>query len=68
LVIALRPQTPKLIRGGWSHCTDTSEPVPARAKLGVKWGSEGVRLKSGEAERGWWTMLYKILINGTDLE
>jgi hypothetical protein len=27
LVIALRPQTPKHIRGGWSHSTDTSEPV-----------------------------------------
>jgi hypothetical protein len=27
LAIALRPQTPKHIRGGWSHYTDTSEPV-----------------------------------------
>jgi hypothetical protein len=27
LVIALRPQTPEHIRGGWSHYTDTSEPV-----------------------------------------
>jgi hypothetical protein len=27
LVIALRPQTPKHIRCGWSHYTDTSEPV-----------------------------------------
>jgi hypothetical protein len=27
LVIALRPQTPKHIRGGWSHYTDTSESV-----------------------------------------
>jgi hypothetical protein len=27
LVIALRPQTSKHIRGGWSHYTDTSEPV-----------------------------------------
>jgi hypothetical protein len=27
LVFALRPQTPKHIRGGWSHYTDTSEPV-----------------------------------------
>jgi hypothetical protein len=27
LVIALRPQSPKHIRGGWSHYTDTSEPV-----------------------------------------
>jgi hypothetical protein len=24
---ALRPQTPQRIRGGWSHYTDTSEPV-----------------------------------------
>jgi hypothetical protein len=27
LVIALRPQTPKHIRGGWSQYTDTSEPI-----------------------------------------
>jgi hypothetical protein len=27
LIIALRPQTPKHNRGGWSHYTDTSEPV-----------------------------------------
>jgi hypothetical protein len=27
LVIALRPQTPKHMRGGGSHYTDTSEPV-----------------------------------------
>jgi hypothetical protein len=27
LVIALRPQAPKHIRGGWSHYTDTSEPI-----------------------------------------
>jgi hypothetical protein len=27
LVIALCPQTPKHMRGGWSHYTDTSEPV-----------------------------------------
>jgi hypothetical protein len=27
LDIALRPQTTKHIRGGWSHYTDTSEPV-----------------------------------------
>jgi hypothetical protein len=27
LVIVLRPQTPKHIRGGWSHYTDTSKPV-----------------------------------------
>jgi hypothetical protein len=27
LVIALRPQTPKHIRGGWSQYTDTSKPV-----------------------------------------
>jgi hypothetical protein len=33
LVFALRPQTPKHIRGGWSHYTDTSEPVDG----GVLW-------------------------------
>jgi hypothetical protein len=33
LVVALRPQTPKHIRGGWSHYTDTSEPVDG----GVLW-------------------------------
>jgi hypothetical protein len=27
LVIALRPQTPMHIKGGWPHYTDTSEPV-----------------------------------------
>jgi hypothetical protein len=27
LVIAVRPQTPKQIKGGWSHYTDTSKPV-----------------------------------------
>jgi hypothetical protein len=27
LVIPLRPQTPKHIRGGWSHYADTSKPV-----------------------------------------
>jgi hypothetical protein len=27
LVIALRPETLKHIRGDWSHYTDTSEPV-----------------------------------------
>jgi hypothetical protein len=27
LVIALRPQTPKHIKDGWSHFTDTNEPV-----------------------------------------
>jgi hypothetical protein len=26
-VIALRPQTPKHTRGGWSYYTDASEPV-----------------------------------------
>jgi hypothetical protein len=33
LVIALRPQTPKHIRGGWSHYTDTSEPVDGGVQL-----------------------------------
>jgi hypothetical protein len=27
LVIALCPQTSRHVRGGWSHYTDTSEPV-----------------------------------------
>jgi hypothetical protein len=26
-MVALRPHTPKQTRGGWSHYTDTSEPV-----------------------------------------
>jgi hypothetical protein len=26
-MVTLRPQTPKHIRGGWSHYTETSEPV-----------------------------------------
>jgi hypothetical protein len=26
-MVALHPHTPKHIRGGWSHYTDTSEPV-----------------------------------------
>jgi hypothetical protein len=26
-MVALRPHTPKHIRGGWSHYTDTSEQV-----------------------------------------
>jgi hypothetical protein len=30
LVIALQPQTPKHIRGGWSRYTDTSEPVDGK--------------------------------------
>jgi hypothetical protein len=33
LVIALRPQTLKDIRGGWSHYTDTSEPVEFKEKV-----------------------------------
>jgi hypothetical protein len=33
LVFALRPQTPKHIRGGWSHYTDTSEPVDRGVQL-----------------------------------
>jgi hypothetical protein len=35
LVVALRPHTPKHIRGGWSHYTDTSEPVDGRVGLGT---------------------------------
>jgi hypothetical protein len=33
LVFALRPQTPKHIRGGWSHYTDTSEPIDGGVQL-----------------------------------
>jgi hypothetical protein len=33
LVFALRPQTPKHIRGGWSQYTDTSEPVDGGVQL-----------------------------------
>jgi hypothetical protein len=33
LVVALRPHTPKHIRGGWSHYTDTSEPVDGGVQL-----------------------------------
>jgi hypothetical protein len=33
LVFALRPQLPKHIRGGWSHYTDTSEPVDGGVQL-----------------------------------
>jgi hypothetical protein len=36
LVIALRPQTPKHIRGGWSHYTDTSEPVDGNSNGRLK--------------------------------
>jgi hypothetical protein len=36
LVIALRPQTPKHIRFGWSHYSDTANqlmPIPRQTKL-----------------------------------
>jgi hypothetical protein len=33
LVVALPPQRPKHIRGGWSHYTDTSEPVDGGVQL-----------------------------------
>jgi hypothetical protein len=35
LVIALCPQNPKHIRGGWSHYTDTSEPVDGNGAQNV---------------------------------
>jgi hypothetical protein len=35
LVITLRPQTLKHIRGGWSHDTDTSEPVDGNGDLSI---------------------------------
>jgi hypothetical protein len=34
------PQTPKHIRGGWSHYTDTSELVDTRTILSVKMDRE----------------------------
>jgi hypothetical protein len=38
LVIALRPRTPKHIRSGWSHYTDTSEPVDCEAPKHIRSG------------------------------
>jgi hypothetical protein len=40
-VIGLRSQTPKHIRGGWSHYTDTSEPVDGRVGTRVVWHALG---------------------------
>jgi hypothetical protein len=44
LVIALRPQTPKHIRGGWSHYTDTSKPVDGNG--GSKYGHCPIRVSN----------------------
>jgi hypothetical protein len=49
LVIALRPQTPKHLRSGWSHYTDTSEPVDgngAQNMVTVQYGFEPVTFRS----------------------
>jgi hypothetical protein len=45
LVIALRPQTPKHIRGGLSHYTDTSEPVDGNQGLKIINTSPNISLK-----------------------
>jgi hypothetical protein len=57
LVIAFRPQTPKHIRGGWSHYTDTSESVEV---MGLKiWslsnpGLEPPTFRSRIVPWWWW--------------
>jgi hypothetical protein len=45
LVIALRPQTPKHIRGGWSHYTDTREPVDGNGAQNTVTIQSGFRTK-----------------------
>jgi hypothetical protein len=47
LIIALRPQTPKHIRGGWSHDTDTSEPVQLMV-MGLKYSHCPIRVRTGD--------------------
>jgi hypothetical protein len=47
LVVALLPQTPKHIRGGWSHYTDTSEPVDGNWDQNIS-GIKGVHLANSE--------------------
>jgi hypothetical protein len=37
LVSALRPQTPKHIRGGWFHYTNTNEPVDGNGAQKLIW-------------------------------
>jgi hypothetical protein len=44
LVIALRPQAPKHIRGGWSHYTDTSEPVDSKGAQNMVTVQSGFRI------------------------
>jgi hypothetical protein len=49
LIIALRPQTPKHIRGGWSHYTDTSQPgdgYGAQNMVTVQFGFEPATFRS----------------------
>jgi hypothetical protein len=40
LVIALCPQTRQHIRGGWSHYTDTSEPVDGYGAQNMEAGTQ----------------------------
>jgi hypothetical protein len=51
LVIALRSQTPKHIRGGWSHYADTSKPVDSKGTqnmvIGTGKGKTVVPLECG---------------------
>jgi hypothetical protein len=44
-VIALRPQAPKHIRGGWSHYTDTSEPVDGNGAQNMVTVQSGFRTR-----------------------
>jgi hypothetical protein len=43
LVIALRQQTPKSIKGVWSHYTDTSEQVDGNGAQNMVTVQSGVR-------------------------
>jgi hypothetical protein len=45
LVIALRPKTPKHIRGGWSHYTDTSERVDGNGAQNMVTVPTGFRIR-----------------------
>jgi hypothetical protein len=47
LVIALRPHTPKYmyIRGGWSHYTDTREPVDGNGAQNMVINQSGFRTR-----------------------
>jgi hypothetical protein len=45
-VIALRPQTPMHIKGGWPHYTDTSEPVDGNGAQ--KYGHCPIRVRNSD--------------------